>query len=68
MLISISTFIFFFFLTQSKTIDDIPVINLDEGNKRERSSNKSKDKRDKVSYGDIEVRSKEKRVSRKRNL
>lgn len=55
------------FYLQSKNNDDVTIINLDEGGKRERSSNKSKDKRDKSAYDDLDVR-KEKRVSRKRNL
>lgn len=51
-----------------KKNDDLTVINLEENNKRDRSSTKSKEsKRDKSSYDDIEVR-KEKRVSRKRAL
>lgn len=55
------------FFLQQKTIDDV-IINVDEGGKRERSSNKSsKEKRDKSAYDDIEVR-KDKRTSRKRNL
>lgn len=49
-----------------KNNDDLPLIP-DENVKRERSSTKSKDKRDKSSYGDIDVR-KDKRVSRKRAL
>lgn len=49
-----------------KSNDDLPLIP-DENMKRERSSTKSKDKRDKSSYGDIDVR-KDKRVSRKRAL
>lgn len=52
---------------QSKNNDDVAIINVKEGSgKRERSSTKSKDKRDK-SYDDVDVR-KEKRISRKRNL
>lgn len=58
--------IFFIHLISQKNNDDV-IINVDEGGKRERSSNKSKEKRDKSSYDDIEVR-KDKRVSRKRNL
>lgn len=50
----------------SKKNDDVTII-IDDNNKRERSSTKSKDKRDKSSYDDIEVR-KDKRVSRKRAL
>lgn len=51
-----------------KKTDDLSIINLEENNKRERSSTKSKEsKRDKSSYDDIEGR-KDKRVSRKRAL
>lgn len=50
---------------QFQKIDD--VIVLDEGSKRERGSNRSKEKREKSSYDDIDVR-KDKRVNRKRNL
>lgn len=48
--------------------NDDPIINLEENNKRERSSTKSKEsKRDKSSYDDLDGR-KEKRVSRKRAM
>lgn len=51
-----------------KKNDDLSIINLEENNKRERSSTKSKEsKRDKSSYEELEVR-KEKRVSRKRAM
>lgn len=51
-----------------KKNDDLTIINLEENNKRERSSTKSKEsKRDKSSYDDVEVR-KEKRISRKRAM
>lgn len=43
------------------------IINVDEGSKRERGSTRSKEKREKSSYDDPDVR-KDKRVSRKRNL
>lgn len=48
--------------------DDVTIV-LDEGSKRERGSNRSKEKREKTSYEDIDVRKeKRERASRKRNL
>lgn len=59
-------FILVHFINFQKNNDD-GIINVDEGGKRERSSNKSsKEKRDKSSYDDIEPR--KSRVTRKRNL
>lgn len=48
-----------------KSTEDIAIINLEENIKRERGSNKSKEKREKSSYDELDVR-KEKRASRKR--
>lgn len=59
-------FILVHFINFQKNNDD-GIINVDDGGKRERSSNKSsKEKRDKSSYDDIEPR--KSRVTRKRNL
>lgn len=56
----------FFFQLQKN--EDVTIV-LDEGSKRERGSNRSKEKREKTAYEEIEVRKdKRERVSRKRNL